>query len=231
MGEDLCDRLPAGGYGQKVVWDWGWRGTYPVQVRQCELSSVQVAEEWDPFPIHRGGCYQTGIVILLHRKNKKCAFFARFLFVYARNSFIYKALRVFVCGKIPLSNGVIFGNMGGAILQKWHFWCAFLVVWGAQSRVFDPTFDPNLTLIGFFEGVLAVFRSVRITQKNASVLGRLRGVSMVLKGRFSYNYTASFRWCQQNVPVRLILRACTHNACRCGALYYRSKQRRSTGRF
>ena len=75
------------------------------------------------------------------------------------------------------------------------------------------------------------FRSVRITQKNASVWGRLRGVSMVLKGRFSYNYTASFRWRQQDVPVRLILRACTHNACRCGALYYRSKQRRSTGRF
>ena len=138
---------------------------------------------------------------------------------------------MFVYGKIPLSNGVIFGNMGGAILQKWHFWCAFLVVWGAQSRVFGSNFGSKSGLTRFFEGVLVVFRSVRITQKNASVWGRLRGVSMVLKGRFSYNYTASFRWCQQNVPVRLILRACTHNACRCGVYYYRSKQRRYTGRF
>lgn len=76
-----------------------------------------------------------------------------------------------------------------------------------------------------------VFRSVRITQKNASVWGRLRGVSMVLKGRFSYNYTASFRWRQQNVPVRLILRACTHNACRCGVYYIRNKKARSEGLF
>ena len=106
-----------------------------------------------------------------------------------------------------------------------------MVVWGAQSRVFGSNFGSKSGLTRFFEGVLVVFRSVRITQKNASVWGRLMGVSMVLKGRFSYNYTASFRWRQQDVPVRLILRACTHNACRCDVLYNRSAQARSEGRF
>lgn len=115
---------------------------------------------------------------------------------------------------------LVLGRMGYAITHFWpHFWPYFdpnTIFWGSK-RTFWILLDHRLN-------------GCQWAQKNASLQGRLRGVSRRFQGRFRYNYTASFCWRQQDVAQRLILRACTHYARGCGVLYYRSKQARSMGR-
>lgn len=59
-------------------------------------------------------------------------------------------LHTFCAVQIPLAIGVFLGIMGGAILQKWHFFSSFWVVLGTQSVNFETNFETNLKLIRFF---------------------------------------------------------------------------------
>ena len=94
--------------------------------------------------------------------------------------------------------GYFLGSMGCAILQKWLFAVRFLVVWVLQSKCFGSNFGSNSGLTHIFACQKSLVRFHLDHQKNASVLGRFRGILYPFQAcfrgierRFSYNYIGS----------------------------------------